>query len=78
MKAERYIASLKKRMKVPMPNVIPQNNQKMGGVDRLDQKFAQYQPPIREKKVVLPKCQLPDYSMCKQRLDFCKRGRLQR
>ncbi len=44
VKAERYMASQKKRVKVPMPNVIHQYNQKMGGVDRLYQNIAQYWP----------------------------------
>ncbi len=54
MKAERYIASQKKRVKVPMPNVIHQYNHKMGGVDRLDQNIAQYRPSIRGKKWYFP------------------------
>ncbi len=54
MKAERYIASQKKRVKVPMPNVIHQYNQKMGVVDRLDQNIAQYLPSIRGKKWYFP------------------------
>lgn len=66
MKAERYVAPQKKRMKIPMPDVIHQYNQEMDGVDRLDHNIAQYRPSIRGKKVVLPNCQLPDYSMCQQ------------
>ncbi len=54
VKAERYIASQKKRVKVSMPNVIHQYNQKLGGVDRLDQNIAQYRPSIRGKKWYFP------------------------
>ncbi len=40
VKAECYVASQKTQMKVPMPNVIHQYNQKIGGVDKLDQNTA--------------------------------------
>ncbi len=39
---------------VLMPNAIHQYNLKMGGVDRVDQNIAQYQPSIRGKKWYFP------------------------
>ncbi len=54
VKAERYVASQKKRMNVLMPNAIHQYNRKMGGVDRVDQNIAQYRPSIRGKKWYFP------------------------
>ncbi|KAK3881612.1 hypothetical protein Pcinc_011469 [Petrolisthes cinctipes] len=54
VKAERYVASQKKRAKIPMPNAIHQYNKKMGGVDGLDQNIAQYRPCIRGKKWYFP------------------------
>ena len=54
VRAERYIASQRKRMKVPMPNVIHHYNKNMGVVDRMDQNIAQYRPTIRGKKWYFP------------------------
>ncbi len=50
VKAECYVASQKKPMNVLMPNAIHQYIRKMGGVDRLDQRIAQYRPSMRGKK----------------------------
>ncbi len=54
VKAELYVASQEKRMNVLMPSAIHQYNQKMGGVDRLDQNITQYLPSICEKKWHFP------------------------
>ncbi len=75
VKAESYVACQKKRMQVPIPIVIHHYNQKMGVVDRLDQCTTQYRRSFRGK-VVFTNHQLPDYSMCKQCLDFCKGRRI--
>ncbi len=48
VKAERYVASQKKRMNVLIPNVIHQYNRKMGGVDRLGSQTFSLHSPLHE------------------------------
>ena len=53
-KAERYTATEKKCVQVPVPNLIKQYNCYMGGVDRLDQNISLYRIAIRGKKWYIP------------------------